>query len=120
MNTFTLRSGKGLHKASQHFLKMFSDLNLDKYKLDRYQELFKLASFRNMHDADLAYHDVYSRCFENADTRENLLHCLDREEKLLLCHRQAFDADIYRLHVHKAINEIRSQLDNGALEHLYA
>jgi hypothetical protein len=119
MTTFTLYSGKSLHKASEHFLKMFNDLDLDKYKLDRYQELFKLASFRNMHDADLAYHDVYAKCAKNADTRQSLLNCLDQEKKLLLKHPKAFDSDIYRLHVHKAINDISRQLDGGALDHLY-
>jgi hypothetical protein len=119
MSSYTARSNKTISKASDYFLKMYSELDLQKYKLAKYQELFKMSSFRAMHDADLAYYNVYSRCAENAGSKENLLYCLDQEERFLTQHPEAFDAGTYRMHLLKAINEIREHLKNGSLDHLY-
>ncbi len=119
MTTSTARPNKDFHKASTYFSKMYAELDLEKYKLAKYQELFKLSSFQAMHDADLAYHNIYRRCAENANSKENLLNCLEQEERFLTQHPNAFNADTYRQHTLKAIIEIREHLKSGALDYLY-
>src|ERR1700750_1593432 len=93
MTTFVPRANKHMKKASDYFFKIHSDIDIGKYKLDKYQELFNLSSFQAMHDADLAYHTIYHKCAENAQSKESLLSCLDQEEKFLSLHEKAFNAD---------------------------
>jgi hypothetical protein len=112
-------SSKYPKKASDFFLKLCGELDLEKYKSDKYRELIKLSSLQHMHDADLAYHDVYHKCSENACSKTNLLNCLELEEKLLSQHPGAFDNAIYRNHVHNAIKEIKDQLNSGTLNYLF-
>ncbi len=119
MNTFTDRARKDMRKASDYFLKMHSELDLEKYKLPKYQELFQLSSFQAMHDADLAYHNVYRRCADCASSKQSLLACLDEEEKLMIRHPRAFNGETYRLHALKAIAEIREHLKSGNLDYLH-
>ena len=119
MTTSAARHNQGLKKASDYFFKMYSDLDLEKYKLDKYQDLFRLSSFQAMHDADLAYHNIYRKCSENASSKEHLLSCLDQEEKYLPTNHNAFNQDTYRRHALNAISEIRDHLKNGDLDHLY-
>ncbi|HTD99223.1 MAG TPA: hypothetical protein VK668_08030 [Mucilaginibacter sp.] len=115
LNTTT----KSSKKSSVFFLKLHSELDLEKYKLAKYQELFKLSSFQSMHDADLAYHKIYRKCAENSWTKETLLHCLEEEEKFIIKHPDAFDADTFKQHTLNAIKEIKHQLKSGALDYLY-
>jgi hypothetical protein len=119
MTTFSIRTTRDLKKASRYFSTMRSELDLEKYKLAKYQELFKLASFQNMHDADLAYYNAYKKCAENAWTKESLLHFLEQEEKLFAIHPDVFNPNVYNMHMLKAISEVKHQLNNGALDHLY-
>ncbi len=119
MATFTLRSNKNRKKASEYFLKMNQSLDLEKYKLAKYEELFKLTSFQAMHDADLAYHSLYTKCAECAETKESLINCLDMEERYGFKHPDAFDATNYRNYTLKAISEIRQHLNAGMLDYLY-
>ena len=119
MNTFATKPNKDLKKATDYFLKMYSDLDLEKYKLDKYQDLFRLSSFQAMHDADLAYHSIYQKCAKYSQSKHILLHCLDEEEKFVTKHPEAFNQDTYRRHSINAINEIRDHLKNGDLDHLY-
>lgn len=120
MPTFTLRPIKNSEKAAAYFSKMHSELNIEKYKLDKYRELFALASFQNMHDADLAYFYIYHKCADNAQSKKHLLHCLEQEEKLLITHPDAIDADTYHLHTLNAINDIKQQIKSGLIDHLYS
>src|SRR5665213_1022616 len=110
MTTFVTPMNKDQKKAANYFTKMHSELDLEKYKLDKYQELFKLSSFQAMHDADLAYHHIYSKCAVGAHSKESVLNCLAQEERFLTRHPNAFNADNYRLHTLKAINEIRQHV----------
>jgi hypothetical protein len=119
MTTFAPRANKHMKKASDYFFKIHSDIDIEKYKLDKYQELFNLSSFQAMHDADLAYHAIYRKCAENAQSKESLFNCLDQEEKFLSLHENAFNADTYRMHQLKAISEVREYLKSGSLDHLY-
>lgn len=119
MTTFVTKPDKVLKKAADYFLKMYSELDLEKYKLDKYQELFKLSSFRAMHDADLAYHSIYYKCAGNACSKQNLLNCLDQEERFLTKNPEAYNQDTYRRHALCAIVEIKEHLKNGDLDHLY-
>lgn len=118
MNTFITRP-KDTKKCADYFLKLHSELDLEKYKLHKYKELFKLSSFQNMHDADLAYHKIYRKCAENAYTKESLRHCLEEEERFMEKHPDAFDGDIYKQHALQVIHEIKHQLDSGILDYLY-
>jgi hypothetical protein len=104
---------------ADYFLKLHNELDIEKYKLAKYKELFKLSSFQNMHDADLAYHKVYRKCAESARTKESLLNCLQQEERLIISHPQAFNADVYRNNALKAIKDIIQQLNNGTLDYLF-
>jgi hypothetical protein len=119
MTTFAPRQNKDSKKASLYFSKMRADLDIEKYQLAKYQDLFLLSSFKAMHDADLAYHHIYDKCAENSKTKEHLLDCLQQEEKFSSKHPKAFDADNYRRHTLNAITEIRNQLSSGAFDHLY-
>lgn len=119
MNTFATRPTKEMKKASDYFSKINAEIDLEKYKLDKYKELFKLSSFQAMHDADLAYHTIYQKCAANARSKQELLNCLEQEEKFLSMHQNAFNADTYRMHSLKAINEIREHLKSGSLDYLY-
>ena len=119
MNTFASRTTRDTKKASEYFSKMHSDLDLEKYKLAKYQELFRLSSFQAMHDADLAYHSVYQKCAENAGSKQLLLDCLKQEEKFLFRHPNAFNHDIYRKHALNAIAEVKEHLESGKLDYLY-
>jgi hypothetical protein len=119
MTTFTARANKDSKKAAHYFLKMYAELDIEKYKLDKYQDLFKLSSFQVMHDADLAYHNIYRKCAESAHSKEDLLNCLDQEERFLINHPDAFNFDTYRKHSLSAIGEIREHLKSGDLDHLY-
>lgn len=119
MTTFAARPNKDIKKASGYFSKMYSDLDLEKYKLAKYQDLFQLSSFQAMHDADLAYHSVYCKCAKNAETKESLLNCLEQEEKFSIKHHDAFNDDNYRHHTIKAIHDIKQQLSNGTLDYLF-
>jgi hypothetical protein len=119
MATFTSHTALESKKASGYFSKMHNELDLEKYKLAKYQELFQLSSFQNMHDADLAYFEVYSKCAKNSQTREKLIDCLNLEERLTIKHPNAFNSDVYKQHVLKAIYDIKHQLNTGALDYLY-
>ena len=119
MTTFVTRMTKDQKKATDYFTKMHIELDLEKYKLDKYQELFKLSSFQAMHDADLAYHQIYSKCAVGAHSKEGVLNCLAQEELFLTAHPNAFNPDNYRLHTLKAISEIRLHVTSGSLDHLF-
>ena len=119
MTTFSTRTNKGMYKGPEHFSKLYNELDIDKYKLDKYKELFMLGSFQAMHDADLAYNEIYHKCAQNARSKESLLRCLEEEEQLSIKHPQSFDDFTYRYHLLKAIAEIREQLRSGALDYLY-
>ena len=119
MTTFATRPNKDLRKATQYFLKMNSELDLEKYKLAKYQELFKMTSFQAMHDADLAYHNIYHKCAESSYSKDGLLDCLAQEERFLTKHPEAFNHDNYRKHALSAISEIREHLNTGKLDHLF-
>ncbi|HEY4194977.1 MAG TPA: hypothetical protein VGM63_05550 [Mucilaginibacter sp.] len=119
MTTFATRTNKDQKKAANYFVKMNSELDLEKYKLDKYQQLFELSSFQAMHDADLAYHHIYTKCADGAHSKESVLDCLAQEELYLTAHPNAFNADNYRQHSLKAISEIRLHIKSGSLDHLF-
>lgn len=120
MTNFITRANKSQTKASQYFLKLYAELDMSKYKLEKYRELFRLASFQEMHDADLAYFDIYQKCSQNASTKESVLLCLAQEEVLSLKNPHSFDDHTYRKHVLKAISEIRDHIKKGDLDYLYS
>jgi hypothetical protein len=119
MATFSTRTNKSMHKGSEYFLKLHNELDIDKYNLEKYKELFMLGSFQAMHDADLAYNEIYHKCAQNAWSKESLLLCLDQEEHLSIKHPQSFDDFTYHNHLLKAIAEIRQQIKSGGLDYLY-
>ena len=119
MTTFISRTNKDSKRAPEYFSRLHSELDMGKYSLPKYQEFINLASFQNMHDADLAYHEVYHQCAENAHSKAGLLSGLEQESKLLTQHPNAFDHDIYKKHTLNAIDEIKHQLHNGALDYLF-
>jgi hypothetical protein len=119
MTTFSTWVNKSMNKGPEYFSKLYRELDMDKYKLEKYKELFMLASFQGMYDADLAYSEIYLKCSQNVGSKESLLNCLDQEEKLLIRHPECFDQFIYRQNVLKAIAEIRFQVLTGALDHCY-
>lgn len=119
MPTFSSPATRGAQKATDYFSKMYKELDLDKYKLVKYHELFRLTSFQAMHDSDLAYCTIYQKCACNAHSKQALLNCLADEERYATKHSEAFNDDIYRRHALNAINEIREHLNNGDLNHLY-
>jgi hypothetical protein len=119
MNTFITRSTKDNKKAAEYFIKMHSELELDKYKLPKYQELFQLASFQAMHDADLAYCFIYEKCAEYANCKEDVLNYLKQQEMFSLKHPKAFNQAIFRRHTLIAISEVKEHLESGKLDYLY-
>jgi hypothetical protein len=119
MIIFVPRTHYTVNKASEYFLKLQMEVDIDKYKLDKYEELFMLGSFQAMHDADLAYHDVYRKCAQHGHSKDSLLSCLDQEEKLSIKHPDCFDHHTYRLNVMKAIAELKVHILSGKLDHLY-
>lgn len=62
MTLFVPRTHNTSNKASEYFIKLYQELDIGKYKLEKYGELFMLGSFQAMHDADLAYNDIYCKC----------------------------------------------------------
>jgi len=110
---------KILKKSVQHFTKLYTELNLDKYKLDKHKKLFELISFQNMHDADLAYYDVYVKCAASAWSKQSLIHCLEQELTSVIKNPAAFNADIYKQHFTIAVNEVMQQLQKGSVDHLF-
>lgn len=120
MTTFHIKPGKSINKAAEYFQKLSKELDIGKYKLDKYQDLFMLSSFQEMHDADLAYDYIYHKCAEHSASKEALLHCLELEERLPGSNRDCLNEAIYRQHILKAIREIRNQLAGGHLDFLYA
>jgi hypothetical protein len=119
MTIFSTRPGKILNKASEYFLKLHQDLDIEKYKLEKYKELFMLGSFQAMHDADLAYNEIYLKCSQNAQSKASLLLCLHEEQRFPVSHTKCFDANIYRQNIIKAIEEVRMHILAGDLDHLY-
>ncbi|MFI5162616.1 MAG: hypothetical protein ACHQHN_15160 [Sphingobacteriales bacterium] len=119
MATFSTRTNKSINRGLEYFSKLYNELDIEKYKLEKYKELFMLGSFKAMHDADLAYNEIYHKCAQNAWSKESLLRCLEEEEQLSFKHPESFDNFTYRYHVLKAITEIRLQLQSGNLDHLY-
>jgi len=110
---------KNLKKSAQYFTKLYTELNLDKYKLQKDKKLFELISFQNMHDADLAYHDVYVKCAASAWSKQSLLRCLEQELTLAIKNPAAFNADIYKQHFTIAVIEVIRQLQKGLVDHLF-
>jgi hypothetical protein len=119
MTLFTPRINSTLNKASAYFIKLYQELDIDKYKLEKYRELFMMGSFQVMHDADLAYNDIYFKCARNAQSKESLLWCLEQEKKLSIRHPDCFDNHTYRLNIIKAIAEIKMHILGGDLDYLY-
>ena len=119
MTIFAPRPGKTLNRSSDYFLKLQQELDIEKYKMDKYKELFMLGSFQAMHDADLAYHTIYRKCAQNSQTKANLLLCLIEEEKLPVSNPECFDGDIYRKSMMKAIMEVKMHILAGELDYLY-
>jgi len=119
MTIFTPRPNKTLNRASEYFHKQQQELDIEKYKLDKYKELFMLGSFQAMHDADLAYSDIYLKCSKNAQSKENLLRCLEEEEKLTISNPESFDNLVYRKAIMKAIAEVKMHILAGGLDFLY-
>ena len=108
-----------MNKGTEHFSIRYAELDIDKYKLENYKHLFMLKSVQVMHDADLAYDNIYRKCSQNATSKESLLSCLAQEEKLSISHPECFNQSVYRQNVLKAIADIRLQLATGLLDHLY-
>ena len=119
MTLFIPRTHITLNKASEYFLKLQQELDFGKYKREKYGDLFMMGSFQAMHDADLAYNDIYLKCAQNARSKESLLWCLEQEEKLSIKHPDCFDNNTYRLNVVKAIAEIKLYIERGDFDHLY-
>ena len=119
MATFIPRVNKSSMKASEYFIKLSAELDMEKYKLHKYKELFTLASFQVMHDTDLAYNHIYLKCSQNAVYKESLLNCLDQEEKLSYKHPDNFDNVTYRKNLLRASSEIRYQISSGSLDFLF-
>ena len=119
MTLFALRTHNALNKAAEYFLKLQLELDIDKYKLEKYEELFMLGSFQAMHDADLAYNDIYFKCAQNGHSKESLLWSLEQEEKLSMKHPDCFDNNTYRTNVIKAIAEVKMHILGGDLDYLY-
>src|SRR6202012_1185434 len=94
-----------LTKAAGYFNKLLQEIDIEKYKLDKYKELFMLGSFQAMFDADLAYHDIYKKCAQNAQSKSGLLLSLHEEEKLPLGNPECFDSKVYRQSITNAIAE---------------
>lgn len=110
---------KDPQKASRHFTRLCTELNIEKYQSSGYNKLFELVSFQNMHDADLAYHYIYRKCAENAWSKQSILDCLEQERKIVLKDPAAFNADKYAQTIGRAAKEIQEQLLKGDLDFLF-
>jgi len=119
MATFSTQANKNIQKAPEYFLKLDKQLDIEKYKLEKYKDLFMLASFQAMHDSDLAYHTIYYKCAQNAETKQSLLNYLEQEERFSEKNPGCFDHFNYRQQALKAISEIKQQIKSGALDFLY-
>lgn len=119
MTLFAPRTYNTLNKASKYFLKLQQELDIGKYKREKYGDLFMLGSFQAMHDADVAYNDIYFKCSQNAQSKESLLWCLEQEGKLSIRHPDCFDNNTYRQNIVKAIAEVKMHILNGDLDYLY-
>ncbi|HWD89843.1 MAG TPA: hypothetical protein VG367_17045 [Mucilaginibacter sp.] len=119
MTIFAPKPNKALNKASEYFLKLLQELDIEKYKLPKYKELFMLGSFQAMFDTDLAYHTIYQKCLQNAQSKSNLLLCLYEEEKLPVSNPECFDSNIYRQGVIKAIANVKMHVLSGDLDYLF-
>lgn len=119
MTIFAPRPNKTLNRASEYFIRLQLELDIEKYKLDKYKDLFMLGSFQAMHDADLAYHTIYQKCAQNSQTKSSLLLCLHEEEKLPISHPECFDSSVYRSSILKAIAEVKMHILAGELDYLY-
>ncbi len=114
------RTNKKSVRASEYFIKLSTELDMEKYDLPKYKELFLLASFQSMHDTDLAYFVIYQKCSENAHSKEQLLGCLAEEERFNFKHSKCFNELNFRSSLLKAITEIKHQLYTGQLDYLFA
>ena len=119
MTTFIPRTNRHSMKASEYFIKLSAELDMEKYKLQKYNELFMLSSCQVMHDSDLAYNDIYIKCSQNASSKDSLLSCLDQEEQLSYKHPDCFDNNTYRQNLLKVSSEIKHQLASGSLDFLF-
>ena len=113
------QNNKHFNKASQYFQHRCAELKLDKYKLTKYKKLFELASFQNMHDADLAYHYVYTKCADNAWSKPNLSTCLEQLVLLTAKNACVFNGEVYNQYINHAAKEIQQQIHLGELDHLF-
>ncbi len=119
MAVFMPRTNKDSVKAPEFFTKLADELDMDKYNLQKYKELFMLSSFQAMYDTDLAYNDIYLKCARNAQSKGTLLNCLNQEEKLTFKHPDCFDNFIFRQNMLKAVGDIKRQLLAGSLDYLF-
>lgn len=120
MAVFMPKTNKHSVKASEYFMKLAEELDMEKYNLQKYKELFMLSSFQSMHDTDLAYNDIYLKCARNAQSKGALLNCLNQEESLTFKHPDCFDNFIFRQNLVKAAGDIKRQLLAGSLDYLFA
>ena len=119
MSVFIPRSNKNTSRAAEYFLKLSTELDMDKYNLPKYKELFLLASFQAMHDTDLAYYVTYQKCAVNAQSKDQLLNCIAQEQMLNFKHPKCFDEQNFRGYLLKALAEIKKQIEEGALDYLF-
>jgi hypothetical protein len=119
MTIFAPKPNKALNKAPEYFLKLLQEIDIEKYKLDKYKELFMLGSFQAMYDTDLAYNCIYQKCVQNAQSKSSLLLCLHEEEKLPVGNPECFDNNIYRQGIIKAIAEVKTHILAGELDYLF-
>ena len=119
MAVFMPRTDKPSLKAFEYFTKLANELDMDKYNLQKYKELFMLQSFQAMFDTDLAYHHLYTKCSQNAYSKETLLNCLNMEEKTTTKHDECFDNLTFRQNLLAAIADIRRRLTAGSLDYLF-
>lgn len=119
MAVFMPRTDKQSLKALEYFTKLTSELDMDKYNLQKYKELFMLHSFQAMYDTDLAYYHLYTKCSQNAYSKETLLNCLNIEEKITTRHPDCFDNLIFRKNLLAAIADVKRRLSSGTLDYLF-
>jgi len=119
MAVFMPKTEKRSVKAFEYFTRLANELDLDKYNLPKYKELFMLSSFQAMYDADLAFHHVYIKCSQNAYSKETLLSCLAAEEVSFFKHPDCFDNFTFRQNLLHKISDIRHQLISGSLQYLF-
>jgi hypothetical protein len=119
MAVFMPRTNKNSSKASEYFIKLYTELDMDKYNFQKYKDLFMLSSFQAMHDTDLAYYDIYFKCAQNAHSKDGVLGCLANEEQFTFKHPDCFDNAMYRRKMIEAIAVIRRQVTSGSLDYLF-